>query len=598
MRAYLRLWRELLTRCWRHSRLLTTAVYVCLAAHTVAFLAIGLALRAAIDASMSADTTTTLVSVVIAALAYATDWALGEIAFVIRMHLVERVALESIDTEILRAAVGIEGVEHLERVEYLDRITTVRGEAWAIVDSAWAALESVALVARLALLVGVLGSVHPWLAGLLVFAAIPLWLGGRGQGRVQRAELASAEPVRLHWHLFDLCTSPSAGKEIRISGAGPALVRRQSELWERAVVAKFTARGHAALLAALGWTVFTLGFCAAIALVVRAAANGAASAGDVVLAIVVGSQLRAAVESAVQRSVETTGYARLLTPYLWLRDYHAAQRPDRPAAGVGDRLTRGIELSALTFTYPGTEKPAIHDLTVRLPAGSVVALVGEYGSGKSTLVKLLAKFYRAQSGTIRVDGTDLDDIDTAAWRAASAAAFQDFGRYHTTLRQAVGLGDPEHMEDDDRITAALAAADAVALADRLPDGTATELGAEFGGLELSEGQWQKVALARACMRPEPLLFILDEPTASLDAPSEHAIFTHYMARARRVAATTRAITVIVSHRFSTVAGADLILVLEQGRLIEAGDHAALLARDGRYAEMYSIQAKAYAEQSS
>jgi ATP-binding cassette subfamily B protein len=226
----------------------------------------------------------------------------------------------------------------------------------------------------------------------------------------------------------------------------------------------------------------------------------------------------------------------------------------------------------------------------------VVAVVGEYGSGKTTLVKLLCKFYRPDSGTIRIDGTDLDDVDTAAWRSRTSVAFQDFGRYHTTLREAIGLGDISRAGAAGRVEDAVRAADAEALAARLPEGLDSQLGREFGGAELSEGQWQKTALARACMRPDPVLFMLDEPTASLDAPSEHAIFERYMARARDLADRMGAITIIVSHRFSTVAGADLILVMESGRLIESGTHAVLAASGGRYAELYGIQAAAYAPQ--
>lgn len=233
-------------------------------------------------------------------------------------------------------------------------------------------------------------------------------------------------------------------------------------------------------------------------------------------------------------------------------------------------------------------------MTVRIPPGTVVAIVGEYGSGKTTLVKLLAKFYRPDQGRITLDGVDLSDMDTANWRSRISAAFQDFGRLETTFAQGVGLGDLPHVTDRERIMRAVREADAVALVERLPQGLETQLGSELGAVDLSEGQWQKVALARAVMRDDPLLFALDEPTASLDAPSEHAIFERQMTRARGLAESIGAITVIVSHRFSTVAGADLILVLDQGQLVESGTHAELSALDGgRYADLYRIQATAY-----
>lgn len=203
-------------------------------------------------------------------------------------------------------------------------------------------------------------------------------------------------------------------------------------------------------------------------------------------------------------------------------------------------------------------------------------------------------FYRADSGHVRVDCLDLADICAEQWRARASAAFQDFGRFHLPFRETVGIGDLDRMDDPEALRAALHAADTDELADQLPDGWDTQLGRELGGTDLSEGQWQRTALARASMREDPLLFVLDEPTASLDAPSEEAIFRRYMERAREHAERTGTVTVIVSHRFSTVSGADLILVMDRGRIIESGGHEELLASGGRYAELYGIQARAYA----
>jgi ATP-binding cassette subfamily B protein len=277
----------------------------------------------------------------------------------------------------------------------------------------------------------------------------------------------------------------------------------------------------------------------------------------------------------------------LIQPYLWLQDY-AAVHTDTAETPPPTELRHGIDLDALTFTYEGAAEPAVDRVSVHLPAGSVVAVVGEYGSGKSTLVKLLAKLYQPDSGAIRVDGVDLRTLDTGTWRASMSTAFQDFGRYCTTFDDAVLLGAPGDLDT------AVHAADAESLVARLPNGARTSLGRRFGGIELSDGQWQKVALARACTRSQPLLFALDEPTASLDAPSEDAVFRHYIRQSRTIAAATGAITLIVSHRFSTVASADLILVMAHGRLVEAGSHAELLAMGGVYADLYGLQAKAHA----
>ena len=428
-----------------------------------------------------------------------------------------------------------------------------------------------------------------------MFAAVPLVLEQRGRVRIKAAEIEAAEPRRLERHLLALATEAASSKEIRVAGVGRDLVRRQRAAWDEMARIQYRARVVAAAWSIAGWVIFGVGFVGALALVIAKTAGTTSSAGNLVLVVTVGLQLRWAVESAVRRSSDTGGYGRLLAPFRWLRRYHAAAR-----AAIGSRLlppTRlreGITLRELSFTYPGTDTVALDRVSVHLPAGAVVAVVGEYGSGKTTLVKLLGKLYRPDSGSILVEGTDLAQLDTGLWRAGMSAAFQDFGRYRTTFAEAVGLGDPERIEDPDRIAEAVRSADAQELVSRLPEGMGTQLGKQFGGVDLSEGQWQKVALARACMRPEPLLFVLDEPTASLDAPSEHAIFEQYMRRARTIAGDTGAITVVVSHRFSTVAGADLILVLEAGRLVEVGDHRELLALGGRYADLYSIQATAYA----
>lgn len=286
--------------------------------------------------------------------------------------------------------------------------------------------------------------------------------------------------------------------------------------------------------------------------------------------------------------------ARLIEPYLWLEDFLAARKAEprgsQPAPTV---LRHGITLKDVSYRYPGTGTDALDRVSVHLPAGRLIALVGEYGSGKSTLVKLLCKFHSPTGGAILVDGVDLADVDATCWWAGTAVAFQDFGRYRTAFRDVVGIGDLPSIMDDRRIGAALAAADATSLVDRLPDGVDSLLGRDIGGVEPSEGQWQKTALARACMRTEPRLFVLDEPTASLDAPSEQAIYQRYLARARHLAMRMGAITVVVSHRLSTVAGADLILVLREGRLVQAGTHDELLSDAGLYAELHALSSRAY-----
>jgi ATP-binding cassette subfamily B protein len=221
----------------------------------------------------------------------------------------------------------------------------------------------------------------------------------------------------------------------------------------------------------------------------------------------------------------------------------------------------------------------------------VIAIVGENGAGKSTLVKLLAKMYEPTSGRILVDDADLSRISADAWRTKLAGAFQDFFRFELHARHSVGVGDVPRLDDEAAVATAVGRAGADDVIAHLGDGLDTQLGPTWpGGVEVSFGQWQKLALARAFMRDGPLVLVLDEPTAALDAETEHALFERYAAAAR---APDGRITVLISHRFSTVRMADLIVVLDGAKVAEVGSHEELMARGGQYAELYDIQAAAY-----
>ncbi|MFB6395715.1 ATP-binding cassette domain-containing protein [Polymorphospora lycopeni] len=595
IRRYLLLWAELLVDSWRRAPVLTAMQFVIPAGMAAAVTGGALALRAAVDALIAADPPAAVVAAIAAGLAGAAGIVLGALDSHTAGILIGKVAVLDLNPRIHRAITTLDGLEHLERTDFQDRLTLLRNAGWEIVLSLWSANGVLFAVLELTVMLLLLGTVNPWLLCLLAFAAVPLWFDQRGNNAVIRADLATAEPIRRQRHLFDLATDPASGKEIRVAGTGDEIARRQAGAWDEAMRQRFRARLVAAGWRTTGWLLFTAGFGAALALVVHQAANGTGSAGDLVLAVTVAAALRQSVSTGVHYTTNVASAGRVIEPYLWLRDYVRANR-DRTGATTPApaRLAHGITLDRVGYRYPGATGPALAEVSVHLPAGSVVALVGEYGSGKTTLVKLLGKLYRPDSGRILVDGIPLDELETAAWRTRISATFQDFGRFPTRFGENVGVGDLPHRTDRERIAAAVREADATGLVDRLPDGLDTELDASFGGTDLSEGQWQKTALARAAMRPRPLLFLLDEPTASLDAPSEQEIFDRQMERSRRRAAETGAVTVIVSHRFSTVTGADLILTLHHGRLVEAGSHRELTAiPDGRYATLYRMQAEAY-----
>jgi ATP-binding cassette subfamily B protein len=584
---------EMLRLSWRHYPHATFGLFAVKAAGVGMTAGVALALREAVNGIIAGRARTAVIGAAGAAALYAANAYLENLSGVLDMMLCDRVGALHIRPLIEGRLARLDGLAHLERTDLLDRVTVLRGAGWYLGTLAWLAVIAVFNVITLAVLLALLGAaVSPWLLLLLGCAAAPLWFAQRGQRLVSEAEVDTAEAHRLQRHLFNLATSPAGGKELRVAEAGPEIARRQLEAWDSAMRRRFRARLGAMWWQLAGWALFTLGFGAGLALVVYRAAHGVDTVGDLVLAITVAVTLREALSDAVWSVNHTMEGRRLAEPYLWLGDY-AAAAPDPGDQPAPVSLTEGITLDGIGFTYPGTERAALDGVSCHLPCGSVVAIVGEYGSGKTTLVKLLTKLYRPDRGRVLVDGVDLGLLATDGWRSRLSAAFQDFGRFHVRFGDAVGIGELTHLADSGRVAAAVAAADAGSLVARLPDGLDTQLGREFDGVELSEGQWQKTALARASMREAPLLFVLDEPTASLDAPSEQEIFERYMARARSLAERTNAITVIVSHRFSTVAGADLILVMADGRLVEQGTHEQLLAVDGRYADLYRIQARAY-----
>jgi ATP-binding cassette subfamily B protein len=256
-------------------------------------------------------------------------------------------------------------------------------------------------------------------------------------------------------------------------------------------------------------------------------------------------------------------------------------------------IQQGFTFENVGFRYPGAEHWAVRGLTFDLRAGEILALVGENGAGKTTLVKLLAKMYEPSSGAIHVDDTPLARVRADEWRARLAGAFQDFFRFEFRARHSIGLGDVPRMDDEAAVARAVDRAGAGDVIARLPAGLDTQLGQTWpGGVEVSFGQWQKLALARGFMRDRPLLLVLDEPTAALDAETEHALFERYAAAARDGGGDGR-ITVLVSHRFSTVRMAGLIVVLDGARLVEVGTHDELMTKGGQYSQLYAIQAGAY-----
>jgi len=248
----------------------------------------------------------------------------------------------------------------------------------------------------------------------------------------------------------------------------------------------------------------------------------------------------------------------------------------------------GVRFEGVSFTYPGSTEPAVSDVSFHLQPGRSLALVGENGSGKTTLIKLLTRLYVPSSGRILLDGLDLAEWNPAALRRRVGVIFQDFARYQLKVGENIGVGDVEHFEDEARWRDAAALSMAAPFVEDLPEGYQTQLGKWFkDGRELSGGQWQKIALARAFIREGADILVLDEPTAAMDARAEAQVFEQFrdLARERMV--------ILISHRFSTVRMADEILVVQGGRVLEQGNHESLMQLDGHYAHLFSLQARGY-----
>lgn len=516
-------------------------------------------------------------------------WFLGVVFERVERRFRDRVSI-ALETHVARMQASVSTVEHHERPEYLDRLAVLRDQVFAL-DHLFMSLFSVGGWAiRLTITLVLLATIHPGLL-LLGFGALPVLFVATWRPGVQnRVEEAVASHNRLARHLFMTGTSAPPGKEVRLNGLGATLRRDRQASWDQwyGPIARTQVAG--AVWNAAAWALFGLAYVGAIVFV---ADTRDGSAGEVLLVLAAGSRLSMYIGAAVGelgflRGIWLDSSRRLawLERFAGSIDEHADQ--DAP-----DRIDEGISIRNLTFSYPGTDTVVLDDVSVDLPAGSVVAIVGENGAGKTTLVKLLARMYSPTSGRILVDGVDIGRMRSVEWRERLAGAFQDFFRFEFHAASTVGLGDEPMMDDRGAVAGAVARAGADDVIDQLAYGLDTQLGPTWDeGVEVSHGQWQKLSLARGFMRPKPLVQILDEPTSALDAETEHALFEQYASSARGAADDGR-ITILVSHRFSTVRMADLIVVLDGARLVEVGSHEELMAARGQYAELYDIQAAAY-----
>jgi ATP-binding cassette, subfamily B, bacterial len=516
--------------------------------------------------------------------------AVGVNARVRQMELVGH----TFDAQIAEITARIPTLDHLETARYLDKLQILRDNENGLGGALNTLINTINTLA-FAISVLLVAVTADWrLLILIALGAARLFTARWSMRWEKAAEEDSAAHGRLTRHLIDLTTSPVAGAETRIFGHQRDLRQRITTTvtdWRRPTV-RSTDRN--AVLSAAHTILF---FATAILLLIwmtRDVLAGTVSIQSLVVAGGVLQSLQNVSSSFVSVISSLTKVGRNCARFLWLRD-HA---DEVSAAHVGrmlppDRLHDGIRIEHLSYSYGDSDRDSLTDISLHLPAGSVVALVGENGAGKSTLVKLLAGLYQPTRGRILVDDQDLAELDLTAWRARLSGAFQDYARFELTAQQCVGAGDVAELDNQERVRLALRESAAEDVVTALPNGLATQLGTTWpGGVDLSGGQWQRIAIARGMMRQAPLLLVLDEPTSALDAATEHALFERYAAAVRE-AGRHGGVTLLVTHRFSTVAAADLVVVLHQGRIVETGPHTELIANQGHYAELYELQARGY-----
>ena len=583
----------LLRISWQQNRAKTAVAMVLVLGNAVAAPLMALAMKWLTNAAVAGDGTSAAIAGVVVAASVIGTLTLGHFAHIAYFELSEINTL-NMELRLVALSNGSAGIEHQERAEYADRLSVLETELQQIQNGFYAVLALSSLAVAIAITGVLLAMVNPILLLLPLVAVPPLYTGRKAQALIDKSRDETASDTRLAMHLFRLATGAGPAKELRVFRLQSEIKRRHDELWERTTRRLWRAQLEATALRAAGQLVFAAGYVAGVLVVVSDAIAGHRSVGDVVMAITLAAQVNQQVSAAVSLLHDLQRIARAYARFTWLESYIADREPKVADEPVPARLETGIRFEKVAFHYPGTDRAVLEGVDLVMPAGSTVAIVGENGAGKSTLVKLLCRFYEPSRGTISVDGADLSHIPLDAWRSRIATGFQDFARFEFVARRTVGVGDLPRMDEQPAVEAALDRAHAGDVVGRLEQGLSTQLGKSYTeGTELSGGQWQKLALGRSMMREMPLLLILDEPTSALDAEAEHNLFERYAEGARRVGRATGGITVLVSHRFSTVRMADLIVVVADGKVAEAGSHAQLMRNRGLYAELYELQASAY-----
>lgn len=494
---------------------------------------------------------------------------------------------QKVNVLILEKALTLD-IAHFEDSEFYDLMNQARREA---------STRPLSLVSRTFKLIqdtislitygGLLLQFSLWAVVILSAAGIPAFIAEtRFAGEAFRLFRWRSPETRQQTYLETLIAREDYAKEVKLYQLGQTLLTRYQEIFHRLYGEDRDLTIRRGFWGYLLGLLSTATFYLAYTWIVLETIGGKISLGDMTMYLIVFRQGQSTFSSGL------TGVGGMYEDNLYLSNLYKflEQNVPKPQGKATKGLipNDGVRFENVSFSYPGSQKPALQGISLHLKPGQKLAIVGENGSGKTTLIKLLTRLYAPSSGRILLDGLDLQSWDITALHRRYAVIFQDFVRYQFTVGENVGVGDVEHLQDESRWEIAADKGMAKPVIESMPAGFQTQLGRWFkSGVELSGGEWQKIALSRAFMGTDADILVLDEPTAAMDAEAEFQLFNHL----REV--TQKQMAILISHRFSTVRMADTIMVLAGGVVIEQGTHKELLKANGRYARLFSLQAAGY-----
>ncbi len=592
--------RRALTLVWQTSRPLTVGLALCtlvagvlpavaawLGQLIVDAVVAAMAYHRETGASLTFESTWPVLRYVLAEAGVIAAIAMAQRGLSAQQSLLRALLGQKVNVMILEKA-GTLSLAQFEDSEFYDKLTRARREAsvrpLGLVNKTFGlAQNGISLISFGFLLV----QFSPWALLILMVGALPAFLSeAKFSGDAFRLFRWRSPQTRMQMYLETVLAREDSIKEVKLFGLEPLLLERYRKIFDT-----LYGEDRRLTLRREGWgfglgLIGTLAFYGAYAWVVVETVSGGLTLGEMTMYLMVFKQGQAALSASL------TSVSGMYEDNLYLSNLY--EYLEQPVAAPTGTLTEGahpgdgIRFEDVGFTYPGAEKPALAGISLHLPPGESLALVGANGSGKTTLIKLLTRLYEPDEGRILLDGSDLRDWNIQALRRRVGVIFQDFVRYQLKVGENLGAGDVMAFDDEARWKEAARRGLADDFIASMPGGYHTQLGRWFkGGQELSGGQWQKVALARAYMRESADILVLDEPTAAMDAAAEAAVFADFRKHSHNK------MTMLISHRFSTVRAAHQILVIDGGEILEQGDHESLMAANGRYARLFRLQAKGY-----